>query len=122
HFPELAVEHRAALRARSLAIFDRTFAITHALTLLALTVAVVGVYNALTALRLAQSPTARLLHAQGLLPRELRRVALIRAGVVGGVAVALALPLGAAMAWVLCAVINPRAFGWTIDLQWPPGA
>jgi putative ABC transport system permease protein len=29
----------------------------------------------------------------------------------------LALPLGLAMAWTLCTVINPRSFGWTVDLH-----
>jgi putative ABC transport system permease protein len=26
-------------------------------------------------------------------------------------------PLGLLMAWLLCAVINLRAFGWTVDLR-----
>jgi putative ABC transport system permease protein len=50
---------------------------------------------------------------------ELRRIALIRAATMGGAAVLLPLPLGIAMAWVLCAVINPRSFGWTVALQMP---
>lgn len=94
---------------------------TRALTLLALLVAGVGIYNALTALRLNQAPTRRLLEAQGVLPRELALVTLTRAGSVGAVAVIVALPLGLAMAWVLCHVINPRAFGWTIGLQLDAG-
>ena len=78
-----------------------------------------GTYNALTALRLSQAPTARLLHAQGLSSAELRRISLARAGVVGGTAMALALPLGIAMAWTLCYVVNPRSFGWTVALHLP---
>jgi putative ABC transport system permease protein len=34
----------------------------------------------------------------------------------------LALPLGLAMAWTLCAVINPRSFGWSIELHLPVSA
>ena len=119
-FPDVEVEARAAVRAQALRIFDRTFAITQALTLLALVVAVVGMYNALTALRLNQAPTARLLHAQGLTAAEARRISLIRSLLVGAIAALLALPLGIAMAWTLCTVLNPRSFGWTVALQLPP--
>ena len=121
-FPTVDAEPRAELRALVLEIFDRTFAITQALTLVALLVAVVGTYNALTALRLHQASTAALLRAQGVTRGEERRITLIRAATVGGVAMALALPLGLAMAWTLCTVINPRSFGWTIDLHLPPAA
>ena len=55
--------------------------------------------------------------APGVTTGELTRIALRRALGIGSVAVALALPLGLIMAWLLCAVINPRAFGWTVDLH-----
>ncbi|MFW6093083.1 MAG: FtsX-like permease family protein [Pseudomonadota bacterium] len=116
-FPALSVQSRTALRAQALAIFERTFAITRALTLLALLVAVVAMYNALTAQRLQQAPVLRLLRAQGLDRREARRLALMRSGIAGAVAMVLALPLGLAMAWTLCHVINPRSFGWTVNLH-----
>ena len=118
-FPALTAEPRRSIRARALDIFDRTFAITQALALLALTVAVVGTYNALVALRLQQAPTVRLLEAQGVGRRALARLSLVRAGTVGAIAALLALPLGLAMAWALCAVVNPRAFGWTVSLHLP---
>lgn len=120
-FPALEIVGREAVRARAFAIFDRTFAVTRALTLVALIVAGVGVYNSLTALRLAQAPTRRLLEAQGVLPRELALVTVVRAGTIGGIAACVAAPLGFAMAWVLCAVINPRAFGWSVTLIPEPG-
>jgi putative ABC transport system permease protein len=119
-FPMVRLESRQAVRQEALAIFDRTFAITRALTLLALLVAAVGMYNALTALRLQQAPTLALLHAQGLLAGEARRIGLWRCLAAGALAVGLALPLGIAMAWTLCAVINPRSFGWTVSLALPP--
>jgi putative ABC transport system permease protein len=118
-FPTIQVESRADIRAQALRIFDRTFAITQALTLLALVVAVVGMYNALTALRLNLAPATRLLHAQGLSVAEARRISLIRSSVVGGIAGLLALPLGIAMAWTLCVVLNPRSFGWSVGLHLP---
>ena len=41
---------------------------------------------------------------------------------VGAVAVALAWPLGSALGWILCDVINPRAFGWTVALEFSADA
>lgn len=113
----LRIQPRGEMRKLALDIFDRTFAITTALTLLALLVAVIGMYNALQALRLNQAPSYRLLDALGVGGREQTRIALLRAGTVGCVAVMLALPLGIAMAWLLCNVINPRAFGWSLNLR-----
>jgi putative ABC transport system permease protein len=121
-FPELEVTERERVRTQSFAIFDRTFAVTRALTLLALVVAGVGMYTALTALRLAQAPTRRLLEAEGAARPELALVTLVRAGTTGVLAIAIALPLGVAMAWILCRIVNPRAFGWTVDLTLAPAA
>ncbi len=119
-FDGLDLQRRQDVRSLALQIFDRTFAVTQALTLLAMTIAVVGMYIALTALRLAQGPTLQLLGFQGVTSRELLALSALRSLVLGGLALLLALPLGFAMAWVLCQVINPRAFGWTVELQLPP--
>ena len=122
------IQQRDAMRRVALEVFDRTFAMTNALTLLALFVAVIGLYNAITALRLNQLATSDLLDALGLNRGEKRRVDLMRGLAIGVFAVMLALPLGLIMGVVLCQVINPRAFGWSIDLQlsasallWPLG-
>jgi len=116
-FPQLQVELAEPLRTRALAIFDQTFAITRALTLLALLVACIGLYNALLGLKLNQQPVLALLASMGTSAAELRRVALWRGlAVSGGIAV-FALPLGLAMGWLLCNVVNPRAFGWSLQLQ-----
>ncbi|MCZ6620120.1 MAG: ABC transporter permease [Gammaproteobacteria bacterium] len=116
-YPGLEIQPRADLRELALAIFDRTFAVTGGLTLVALVVAVIGLYNALLALRLNNANTTRLLTALGVAPGELRRLAVLRALCVGTLAILLAIPLGVAMAWLLCNVINPRAFGWSLNLR-----
>ncbi len=116
-FPGIEVEPRGRMRQVAMEIFDRTFAITSSLTLLALVVAALGVHNSLVALRLNQQQGVRLLVTLGVTTGELTRIAVGRALGIGSVAVGLALPLGLIMAWLLCAVINPRAFGWTVDLH-----
>ena len=115
--PDVVVRQRAAMRTVALEIFDRTFAITRALTLVALLVAVAGLYNAMMALRLNQRASVALLRALGLSAGEQRWLALMRGGALGLFAVVLALPLGLFIGVILCEVINPRAFGWSVGLS-----
>ena len=116
-FPWLQTQSRAQMRTVALEIFDRTFAITRVLTLLSLVVAAVGMYNALLALRLNQTRSEKLLQALGVTDRERRGIAMRRAAMVGGASMLLALPLGIGMAWLLCEVVNPRAFGWSLNFS-----
>ena len=122
HAPQAKLRRRGAMRSLALELFDRTFAIADALTLLALLVAAVGLGNAMTGLRLNRRATERLLIALGLTAGERRRIELIRSLSLGVLALLLALPLGLFMGAVLCEVINPRSFGWTVQLAVRPGA
>ena len=92
--PGARVQQRDRARARALEIFDRSFAITNALTLLALTVAVVGLYNAMVGLRLNRLATRQLLASLGVTSAEERHIELVRALGLGLFAVLLAVPWG----------------------------
>ncbi len=116
----MVVQERTAVRTRALAVFDQTFTITGALTLLALIVAAVGLYNALLALALQRQRTRHLFDAMGVTGVEQTWVDAGRTMAVCTLVVLLALPLGLLMGALLCEVINPRAFGWSIALA--PGA
>jgi putative ABC transport system permease protein len=70
------VERRAEVRATALAVFDRTFAITGALTLLATRVAFAGMYNALSAMRLGQRASRARLDALGVVRGTQRGLAI----------------------------------------------
>ncbi len=110
-----------AIREQSLAVFDRTFAITHVLRLLALVVAFVGVLSALLALQLERSREYAVLRATGMTPWQLGRLVVLQTGVTGLIAGVLALPLGLLMSAILIDVINRRSFGWTMEHHLPPG-
>jgi len=110
------------VKARALAIFDRTFRVTAVLQTIAGVVAGVGLLSAFAALALdrrQQLSALRILGAPG--PFAGRQL-LLEAGLLAGVAGVLALPLGALAAWVLCDAVNLRAFHWTLTLHWPPPA
>jgi putative ABC transport system permease protein len=102
------------MRNNALQTFNRTFAITDALTWLALLVSSAAMFNALTGFRLSQQTTGRLLDTQGVDFGWNLRTSMVRAGMLGLIAAGIALPLGLWLGWVLCEYVNPRAFGWTI--------
>jgi putative ABC transport system permease protein len=111
------LQSQSGIRTLALNVFDRTFVVTDALTAVGLIVAVVGLYNAITALQLKRDREFRLLQAIGFTARDLMRMSVVQSVWLAGIALVLALPLGFGIAWMLCDQINPRAFGWTIPLR-----
>jgi putative ABC transport system permease protein len=116
----LQVTLNASLRRTALRIFDRTFAVTQALRVLAVVVAFIGVWSALMALHVERTREFATLSALGLLPGQLWRLAWIESGLLGLVAGLLSWPTGALLAAILVEVINVRSFGWTLGLRFEP--
>jgi len=99
------------------AIFDRTFAITDLLRALALMVALVGMFGALTVLQLEQAGELATLRALGFTIGQIFTQQIAQAALLGAFVGLLAIPLGMGLAWLLINVINLRAFGWSMLLQ-----
>jgi putative ABC transport system permease protein len=116
----LRVTSNRSLRAQALRVFDRTFAVTEALRLLAVVVAFIGVWSALMALQVERTRELATLRALGLTPGQLSRLTLIETGLMGLVAGLLSLPTGLLLARILVDVINVRSFGWTMRLVTDP--
>jgi putative ABC transport system permease protein len=117
---EIVLRKSATIREDSLAIFDRTFAVTGVLRLLVTAVAFVGVLAALMALELERARELAILRAQGLTPGEVWRLVTAQTGLLGLVSGLAAIPTGLVLAWLLVFVINRRAFGWTLDFVVAP--
>ena len=98
-------------------VFDRTFLVSRSLTSVALAVAVLGLYAALTALQASREREFQLLGAIGYGRAETWRLAVAQASILGAVAAVSAVPLGFGIAWLLCNVVQPLAFGWSIHLR-----
>ncbi|AKJ95385.1 ABC transporter, permease [Thioalkalivibrio versutus] len=122
----LAAQDHAALVTRpgdieqeSMAIFDRTFAITHLLRVITLVVAFIAILGALIALQMERAREFATLRSLGLLPGGVRGLVVLQGGVLGVFAALAAIPLGLGMGWLLIEVINREAFGWGMDLRLP---
>ncbi|MEX2367153.1 MAG: FtsX-like permease family protein, partial [Pseudohongiellaceae bacterium] len=109
------------IRRITLTIFDRTFAITNVLRLLAIVVAFVGVLSALMALQLERLKEFAILRATGMTPAQVAGLILLQTAVMGLFAGLLALPLGLLMSDILINVINQRSFGWSMQQLLPLG-
>ncbi|MBS1203055.1 MAG: transporter, permease protein, partial [Chromatiaceae bacterium] len=117
----LLVSRNREIREQSLAIFDRTFAVTRVLRWLAVGVAFVGVLSALMALQLELRRDHAVMRATGLTRRELTLLVLIQTSILGLAAGLFAAPLGTLLGDLLIQVVNVRSFGWTMDLRVPSG-
>jgi putative ABC transport system permease protein len=108
-----------AIETESMAIFDRTFAITHLLRLITLLVAFVAILSALVALQMERAREYAVLRSTGLLPSGVSRLVFLQGALLGLFAALAAIPLGLGMGWVLIEVINREAFGWRMDVLLP---
>lgn len=118
---ELLISSNRGLRENALIIFDRTFAITVALQLLATIVAFIGILSTLMSLQLERMREIGVLRANGMTRRQLWRLSLLETGLIGSSAGLIALPVGFVLALVLIYIINLRSFGWTLEMQLLPG-
>ena len=119
--PPLNIRSNRGLRAEVLAVFDRAFAITSALQLLAIVVAFVGVLSALMALQLERARDYGTLRATGMTEGQLGGLVLLETGLIGATAGLMSWPAGLSLALLLIYVINRRSFGWTIQPAIGPG-
>ena len=107
------------LRAEAIRVFDRTFAITYALELVAVVVAIVGIAGALLTVVIDRRRELGLLRFLGASVGQIRKLIFVEAGLIGLLANLAGLLLGIVLSWLLIFVINRQSFGWTIQLHWP---
>lgn len=110
------------IRALSLRIFDRSFALTYALELAALVVAVFSVATGFAGQALIRSKEFALMAHLGQSRRQKRGVIAIESMALLGLGVAWGSVLGFAMSQVLIHRVNPQSFHWTMEsvLPWTP--
>jgi putative ABC transport system permease protein len=116
----IAVISNRELRRATMAVFDRTFAITGVLRILTIVVAFVGILSALMAMQVERARELAVLRAVGLTPRQVWGVVCGETALIGLIAGVLSLPLGIVEALILVYVVNLRSFGWTMQLSIEP--
>lgn len=120
-FPALEISETADVRAASLRIFDRTFAVTYALEAVAVVIGLAGMAAAFMGLIVARKKEFAMLRHLGLTRGELTCMLTLEGAGLAALAALLGLALGAVLAGVLVFVINPQSFGWSMDFHVPAG-
>jgi putative ABC transport system permease protein len=116
---QLEFSEPGAIRELSLRIFDRSFAVTYLLELVAIAIGLAGIGATFSAQALARAKEFGMLRHLGATRTELMRLLALEAagltlfGVIGGGV------LGLAIALVLIRVVNPQSFHWNMDLAVP---
>jgi putative ABC transport system permease protein len=118
-----ALEWRSAgeIRALSLRIFDRSFAVTYALEAIAILVGLFGVAAACAGEALARAREFGMLRHLGVTRRQIAAQLAIESALGVAVAVAWGGVIGAAIGLVLIERVNPQSFHWTMQVHWPLG-
>ena len=112
------VESRS-LRALSLQIFDRSFAVTYVLETIAMLVGLAGVAATFSAQTLARTKEFGMLRHIGVLRRQIVAMLAAEGALLGTVGVIAGIGLGIAISQVLIGVINPQSFHWSMETRLP---
>jgi putative ABC transport system permease protein len=118
-----ALEFRdtVGLKALSLRIFDRSFAVTYALEAIAIAVALFGAASSRAAEALARQREFGMLLHLGLTRRQIGLAFTLEAAFGSLLSGLWGLALGGLVAAILVFRVNPQSFHWTMSMHWPTG-
>ena len=109
------------LRAFSLRIFDRSFAVTRWLQCVALAIGLAGIAASFSAQVLARRREFGTLQHLGFTRRQVLTLVASEGALWSAVGAVLGLVLGLAVSVVLVKIVNPQSFHWTMQMSVPPG-
>ena len=118
----LSIAYPGEIRAISLRIFDRTFAVTYLLEAVAVIIGLAGVAASFAALAVARRREFGMLRHLGLTRRQIGWMLAQEGALAAGVGVIGGLLAGAVIGLVLIEVVNRQSFHWSMDLRIPYGS
>ncbi len=107
------------IRAASLSIFDRTFAVTYALELAAVGIGLVALSSSFGALVLARRREFGVLRHLGMTRRQIGVMLATEGATVTGVGLVAGFSLGWIISLILIHVVNRQSFHWGMELSMP---
>ncbi|HUN70629.1 MAG TPA: FtsX-like permease family protein [Burkholderiales bacterium] len=117
----LEVAGPGEIRRNSLALFDRSFAVTYALEAVAVLVGLFGLSSSVGAIVLARRREFGVLRHLGMTRAQIGAMLAAEGGMLALLGVAVGLALGAAISLILVHVVNRQSFNWSMDVH-PPFA
>jgi putative ABC transport system permease protein len=107
------------IRALSLRIFDRSFAVTYLLEAIAIAIGLSGVAATFSAQTLARAKEFGMLRHVGVTRGQVLGILAVEGGALTLLGVATGFVLGLAISLILVYVVNPQSFHWTMQLHLP---
>ncbi|HEV2611631.1 MAG TPA: ABC transporter permease [Noviherbaspirillum sp.] len=107
------------IRAISLKIFDRSFAVTYLLELVAIVIGLFGVAATFSAQTLARAKEFGMLRHVGVTRRQILAVLASEGCLLTALGIIVGFVLGWSISLILVFVVNPQSFHWTMQLHMP---
>ena len=115
----LEVSEPSAIRALSLQIFDRSFAVTYLLEAIAIVIGLFGVAATFSAQTLARAREFGMLRHVGVTRGQILGILAFEGGALTALGIATGFVLGLLISFVLVFIVNPQSFHWTMQLHLP---
>ncbi|UGQ48455.1 ABC transporter permease [Massilia endophytica] len=115
----LEVAVPSEIRALSLKIFDRSFAVTYLLEAIAIVIGLFGVAATFSAQTLARAKEFGMLRHVGVTRRQVLGILAIEGGSLTALGILTGLLLGWFISLILVHVVNPQSFHWTMEMHYP---
>ena len=115
----LEVSTPSAIRALSLQIFDRSFAVTYLLEAIAIVIGLFGVAATFSAQTLARAREFGMLRHVGVTRGQILSILALEGGALTALGIATGFVLGLLISFVLVFIVNPQSFHWTMQLHLP---
>jgi putative ABC transport system permease protein len=109
------------IRAKSLRIFDRSFAVTYLLEAVAVLIGLFGVATTFSAQTIARVREFGMLRHIGVTRRQVLGILAMVGLLLTGIGIVAGFALGFAISLILVYVVNPQSFHWTMQLHLPWG-
>ncbi|WP_341319470.1 FtsX-like permease family protein [Paraburkholderia sp. IMGN_8] len=107
------------IRARTLVIFDRSFAVTYLLEAVAIVIGLFGVAATFSAQTLARAREFGMLRHVGVTRSQILAILALEGGMLTACGIAMGFVLGFAISLILVFVVNPQSFHWSMSLHVP---
>lgn len=116
---ELEISRSSDLRSLSLEIFDRSFAVTYLLEVVAVIIGLSGVAASFSAQMLARMKEFGMLRHIGMKKREILMMLATEGGLLTSLGILFGFLLGWGISLILIFIVNPQSFHWTMQMHFP---
>ncbi|HSY26037.1 MAG TPA: ABC transporter permease, partial [Burkholderiaceae bacterium] len=115
----LDISEAGDLHALSLKIFDRSFAVTYLLEMIAMVIGLFGIAATFSAQTFARAKEFGMLRHLGVTRRQILGMLALEGGLLTAIGIAAGFVLGLGISLILVFVVNPQSFHWSMQLHMP---